>query len=123
MVAWSAGGGGGGIVGAIRAGYVARAKSKLFTYVRFWLACGLVSPRASSLIERMMRELARRLKRIAFGWSDRGAAKMARIILKRITTAGGQWEQHWRDRLRIEGNVLLLLRAIRVVPSPQSLGR
>jgi len=38
-------------------------------------------------------ELARRLKRMAFGWSEEGAAKMARIIIKRFTSAN-QWEAY-----------------------------
>jgi hypothetical protein len=33
------------------------------------------------------REIGRRLKSIAFGWSEAGAAEMARIIIKRATTA------------------------------------
>lgn len=93
--------------------YVRNAKDRLFTYVRFWLATGLISPRASSMIERMMREIGRRLKRIAFGWSERGAAKMARIIIKRITTAG-EWDAYWKQRLRIIGNVVLIYRGVKV---------
>lgn len=42
-----------------------------------------------------MREIARRLKRIAFGWSPKRAAKMTRIILKRFTSAG-EWVQFLR---------------------------
>lgn len=95
------------------AAYVRNAKDRLFTYVRFWLATGLISPRASSMIERIMREIGRRLKRIAFGWSERGAAKMARIIIKRITTAG-EWQAYWNDRLRIQDNVILFYRGIKV---------
>jgi len=102
--------------------YVRRAKDRLFTYVRFWLTHGVVSPRACSLIERIMRELARRLKRIAFGWRPQNAAKMARILLKRLLNHT-QWEAYWRDRLRIKDNVLLALRRIVADPSPQVLGR
>ena len=91
--------------------YVANAKDRLFSYVRFWLRYGLVMPRVSSMIERMMREIGRQLKRIAFGWSEKGAAKMARIIIKRITSAG-EWEAYWRKRLRISGNVVLVYRGI-----------
>lgn len=87
--------------------YIENAKSRLFTYIQFWLSCGLVSPRASSMIERMMREIGRRLKRIAFGWSEAGAAKMARIIIKRITNAG-EWTTYWQQRLRLDGNVVLI---------------
>ncbi len=72
------------------------------------------------LIERTMRELGRRLKRMAFGWSEEGAAKMARIIIKRFTSAG-RWEKYWRDRLRIQDNVMLVLRSIKV-ENPLTLG-
>lgn len=103
------------------ADYLIRASKNMFSYIRRWLLTGIVGPRASSMIERMMRELARRLKRMAFGWSEEGAAKMARIIIKRFTSAG-QWEKYWRDKLRIQDNVLLVLRAIKV-ENPQTLGR
>lgn len=76
----------------------------MFSYVRRWLLTGIVGPRASSMIERMMRELARRLKRMAFGWSEKGAAQMARIIIKRFTS-DGQWDKYWKKKLRIQGNV------------------
>jgi hypothetical protein len=103
------------------ADYLIRASKNMFSYIRRWLLTGIVGPRASSMIERMMRELARRLKRMAFGWSEEGAAKMARIIIKRFTSAG-QWEKYWRDRLRIQGNVMLVLRSIKV-ENPRTLGR
>jgi len=103
------------------ADYLIRASKNMFSYVHRWLLTGIVGPRASSMIERMMRELARRLKRMAFGWSEEGAAKMARIIIKRFTSAG-QWEKYWKDRLRIEDNVLLVLRSIKA-KNPQTLGR
>ncbi len=103
------------------ADYLIRASKNMFSYVRRWLLTGIVGPRASSMIERMMRELARRLKRMAFGWSEEGAAKMARIIIKRFTSAD-QWEKYWRNRLRIQDNVLLVMRAIKV-ENPQTLGR
>ena len=103
------------------ADYLYRASKNMFSYVHRWLLTGIVGPRASSMIERMMRELARRLKRMAFGWSEEGAARMARIIIKRFTSAG-QWEKYWRDRLRIQDNVLLVLKTIKV-ENPQTLGR
>lgn len=103
------------------ADYLIRAKKNMFGYVRRWLKTGIVTPRVSSMIERMMREIARRLKRMAFGWSEKGAAKMARIIIKRFTSAG-QWEKYWRDRLRIQDNVMLVLKSIKT-ENPQPLGR
>jgi len=103
------------------AGYVKRGGKNIFTYLERWLKTGLITPRVSSMIERMMREISRRLKRIAFGWSPAGAAKMARVIIKRFTSAA-QWDEYWRNRLRIHGKILMVLRDVRVV-SPQPLGR
>ena len=104
------------------ANYVRKAKDKLFTYVRFFLKYGLVSPRTSSMIERMMREIGRRLKKIAFGWSEKGAAKMARIIIKRITSAN-EWEEYWKKRLRIEDNVILIYKGVKIQGVQPLLGR
>jgi hypothetical protein len=101
--------------------YLHRVSKNLFSYVYHWLKTGIVTPRVSMMIERMMREIARRLKRMAFGWSPEGAAKMTRIILKRFTSAG-EWEKYWRKRLKISGDVILTLRGIKVI-SPQNLGR
>ena len=94
--------------------YVRNSKDHLFTYVRFWLKTGLLSPKASSMIERMMREIGRRLKRIAFGWSEKGAAKMARIIIKRFTHKH-DWEKFWNKRLNITGNVMLVFRGAKII--------
>jgi hypothetical protein len=105
----------------IAADSLTRASNNMFSYVHRWLLTGLVGPRASSMIERMMREIARRLKRMAFGWSETGAAKMARIIIKRFTSAG-QWEKYWEDKLRIKGNVVLILNSI-TAADLQPLGR
>lgn len=105
----------------VAADYLISASKNMFSYVRRWLRTGIVTPRVSSMIERMMRELARRLKRMAFGWSEQGVAKMARIIIKRFTSAD-QWEKYWRDKLRIQGNVMLVLRSIKA-ENPQTLGR
>lgn len=91
--------------------YVAQAKDKLFSYVRLWLKHGLVCPRASSMIERMMREVGRRLKKIGHGWKEAGAAKMARIIIKRFTSEH-QWNSYWNEKLRLNDKVTLLLRGI-----------
>lgn len=101
-------------------GYLKRMKQSLFNYVRRWLETGLVTPRAASLIERTMREVARRLKRMAHGWSESGAAKMTCIILKRFTNPQA-WDAYWKKKLRLEGNVHWLLQEIKQAPTP--LGR
>ena len=84
--------------------YLLNAKKSMFSYVRVWLKSGIVHPRVSSMIERMMREIGRRIKKIGFGWSPEGAAKMTRIIIKRITSAG-QWEHYWKEKLQLTGKL------------------
>ena len=86
--------------------YLANAKDKMFSYVRAWLRTGVVHPRVSSMIERMMREIGRRIKKIGHGWSPEGAAKITRIIIKRITSAD-EWNEHWKAKLKISGKVKL----------------
>lgn len=95
------------------ANYIAEAQDKLFRYVDFWLETGLVCPRTTGWLERVMRELGRRLKRMAFGWSERGAARMACVILRRITDPK-EWEGYWQQRLGLNNNVLLKLRSVKV---------
>ncbi len=56
--------------------------------------------------ERVKRELGRRIKKIAYGWSDKGVTKVARIILKQFTNAGA-WEDYWQKRMTIIGNVFI----------------
>ena len=78
-----------------------RAKCGMFGYVRRWLRFGIACPEASSMIEGVMRELGRRLKRIAYGWSARGAAKMARIILKKFTQQE-EWDAYWKEKTKTQ---------------------
>lgn len=58
------------------------------------------------MVERVMRELARRIKRIAYGWSDKSVTNIARIILKRFTNEK-EWEDYWKTKLNIIGNVII----------------
>lgn len=86
--------------------YIRRAKLGMFGYIRRWLKWGLISPRASSMVERVMRELGRRLKKNTYGWSDKGATKIARIISKRFTDARA-WEVYWQNKMNCVGNVVV----------------
>ena len=62
-------------------------------------------------VERLMRELGRRLKKMAFGWSEPGAARIARIIIRRITTPQ-LWERYWQRRLRLNDAVHFICRGV-----------
>jgi hypothetical protein len=74
------------------------------------------------MIERLMREPGRRLKRIAFGCSERGAAKMVQIIIKRVTSAR-EWTAYWPARLRITVKVTPTLERFSSTLLPQLLGQ
>ena len=98
----------------IAVNYVSNAKRHLFTYLGTWLELGIRCPRPTSLIERLMREIGRRLKKIAFGWSESGAAKMARMVIARILNLKG-WRDHWEDRKEIVGNAIIIFQGIEVI--------
>lgn len=88
------------------AAYLEKARHSMFGYLRRWLALGIACPRASSLVERTMRELARRLKRIAYGWKADGLNKVSKLLLK-IFSNEDEWKRYWDERMSISNNVLL----------------
>ncbi len=98
----------------VAATYVSNAKRHLFTYLGTWLELGIRCPRTTSLIERLMREIGRRLKKIAFGWSESGAAKMAKMVIARILTPS-QWQAHWEERKQIAGNAMIFFQGVKVI--------
>jgi len=83
--------------------YINNARRSMFGYVRRWLKWGFVSHKASSMVERVMRELRRCLKNIAYGWSDK---KVADIILKHFANAN-EWEKEWMKRMNVIGDVVI----------------
>jgi hypothetical protein len=91
--------------------YVDNMRDDMFTYLRYWIKTGIVTPRVSSKLERLMREINRRIKKFAFNWSDRGAAKITRIVLKLIC-APEEWESYWVQRMKLSGNIKLTFEGI-----------
>ena len=83
--------------------YLHNARMQLFTHLRMLLASGTEVPKVTSRIERFMREMARRLKRIAHNWSEKGAEAMARILMK-LTLDKEGWEEYWKNKMKISGN-------------------
>jgi transposase-like protein len=98
--------------------YVENAKEQIFTYVKTWLQSGVVSPKVTSLVERMMREIKRRIKRIGFAWSEKGAQKMTRLVLMQLSSTKHHWENHWNQKMGINANIKLSFLGIDV-KSPQ----
>jgi hypothetical protein len=79
------------------AGYLARAQDQLFRPWELWLATGRLGLRTTSFLENLMRELARRLKKVGWNWSDDGAACLGRMILLRHCDPKA-WQQYWQPR-------------------------
>ena len=92
------------------AGSLETARTRMFR----WLETGLVTPATKGYLERLMRELGRRLKKIGFGWTDTGAEQMARILLRRITDST-EWAEYWKKRLRLDGKVQIRFHSVKTV--------
>jgi hypothetical protein len=75
----------------------------LYHQVDMWLATGIIAPKTTSRLERLFRELARRLKRIAWGWSDRVASKLSKMIMIKQYRPD-LWKKYWLKKLGIDGH-------------------
>jgi len=85
------------------ASYLENLSQRLFTHIEIWLKTGVIAPKTISLLERIFREIGRRLKRIAYGWSDAAVTKLSKmIILKKYCK--DKWKQYWKQKLGIDGN-------------------
>lgn len=87
--------------------FVENAKSQLYTYIESWLKTGDQNPKVTSLIERVMREIKRRIKKIGSGWSEAGAERMTRLILLRLSQTKHHWEDQWKSRLGTDAQIKL----------------
>ena len=92
--------------------YLRNARFVLFNHLRVLLKSGEKVAKVTSQIERFMRELARRMKRIAHNWSERGAEIMARILMK-LTLDPVGWENYWEEKMKITGNFELEVKMLR----------
>lgn len=85
------------------ASYLDSLSRRIFTNIELWLRTGVIAPKTTSLLERIFREIGRRVKRIAWGWSDAAVTKLSKmIILKKYSKE--KWELYWKQKLGIEGH-------------------
>lgn len=75
-------------------GYLDRAGERLFSYVELWLERGIQAKKTLDIMERTMREVARRAKRIGASWGDVGLLAILKFLLKRYFDKEG-YERHW----------------------------
>ena len=84
------------------AAYLENLSDRLFTHIELWLKTGVIAPKTISLLERLFREIGRRLKKIAWGWSDKIATNLSKMIM--IKQYSRQtWEDYWKEKLGIKG--------------------
>ena len=97
------------------AAYLENLSRRIFTNVEIWLKTGVIAPRTTSLLERIFREIGRRVKRIAWGWSDATVTKLSKmIVLKKYSKE--KWEQYWKQKLGIEGNFSIRISQVESCP-------
>ncbi|MCM0606635.1 MAG: hypothetical protein KA715_11140 [Xanthomonadaceae bacterium] len=85
--------------------YLDNAIRNFFTHIRIWIRKGTAPPKVSSQIERLMREIKLRFKKIGTNWSPRGAAQMSKLVLKQ-NTSGNTWGEYWSEALKLDGKIL-----------------
>ena len=100
------------------ASYLESFSKRLFTNIELWLSTGIIAPKTTSLLERVFREIGRRLKRIAWGWSDAAVTNLSKMILIK-QYAKDKWEQYWKEKLGIKGyfNIQIQTVAIDLCPT------
>jgi hypothetical protein len=84
------------------ASYLESLSKRLFTNIELWLSTGIIAPKTTSLLERVFREIGRRLKRIAWGWSDAAVTNLSKMILIKQYEKD-KWKQFWKEKLGIKG--------------------
>ena len=85
------------------ASYLEKLSERLFTNIELWLKTGVIAPKTTSLLERVFREIGRRLKRIAWGWSDTAVTNLSKMILIKQYSRD-KWISYWKEKLGIKGN-------------------
>jgi hypothetical protein len=84
------------------ASYLEKLSERLFTHIEVWLKTGVIAPKTTSLLERVFREIGRRLKKIAWGWSDTAVTNLSKMIMIRQYSRDN-WLSYWKEKLGIKG--------------------
>jgi len=72
---------------------------------------GITSPRTTSLLESIIRQVGRRTKKIGATWSDDGIEKVVKIFLKK-TYESEDWENYWKKRMEISDGCKIILLSV-----------
>lgn len=93
--------------------YLKNLAKGLFHQVEMWLSTGIIAPKTISRLERLFRELGRRLKRIAWGWSDAVATKLSKMIMIKQYSPD-IWKKYWLKKMGIEGHLSIWVHSVTV---------
>jgi hypothetical protein len=93
------------------ASYLEKLSDRLFTNVELWLKTGVIAPKTTSLLERVFREIGRRLKKIAWGWSDTAVTNISKMIMIKQYSRE-KWEKYWKEKLGINGYFDIQIEAV-----------
>ena len=97
------------------ASYLENLSGRLFTNIEIWLRTGVIAPKTISLLERVFREVGRRLKRIAWGWADKTVTKLSKMIMLKQYSKS-KWEQYWLKKLGIKGHFHISIQSLELTP-------
>lgn len=97
------------------AAYLENLSDRLFTHIELWLKTGVIAPKTISLLERLFREIGRRLKKIAWGWSDKIATNLSKMIMIKQYSREN-WVKYWKDKLDIKGYFKIWIESIQSTP-------
>jgi len=97
------------------ASYLEKLSDRLFTNVELWLKTGVIAPKTTSLLERVFREIGRRLKKIAWGWSDTAVTNISKMIMIKQYSRD-KWEKYWKEKLGIKGYFDIQIQSVKLSP-------
>jgi len=97
------------------ASYLENLSKRLFTNIELWLKTGIIAPKTTSLLERLFREIGRRLKKIAWGWVDKTVTNISKMIMIRQYSRD-KWEQYWKEKLGIKGYFDIEIQSVKLSP-------
>jgi len=101
------------------ASYLESLSDRLFTHIEMWLKSGVIAPKTTSLLERVFREVGRRIKRIAWGWCDKAVTNLSKmILLKQYSRV--KWQEYWKHKLGIEGHFDIHIASVQLSPCKHS---
>src|SRR3989338_1255374 len=92
--------------------YLENACGKIFSHIELWLETGIVAPRTTSILENIMRELGRRVKKLGWNWSDEGVEQMAKMVMMRRYDREA-WNAYWKKELGLRDRCTITIKEVR----------